>query len=60
MEALKIDGTVEMSHQEMENTEGGVAPIVVAAGICAAGVGVIIVGAVVGYCIYRLIDWATR
>ena len=59
MIALKIDGLTDMSNKEMVDTEGGVAPIVVAAAIVGAGIGVIIVGAVVGYGIYKLIDWAT-
>ena len=59
MEALKIDGLVEMSNDEMDNTDGGIAPIVIAAGIVGAGVGVIIIGAAVGYGIYKLVNWAT-
>jgi hypothetical protein len=43
----------------MIETEGGIAPIVVAAAVVGAGVGVIIIGAAVGYGIYKLIDWAT-
>ena len=46
MEALKIDGLVEKSHHEMDNSDGGIAQIVVAA-------------AVVGYGIYKLVNWAT-
>ncbi len=59
MEALKIDGLEEMSHHEMDKTDGGVAPIVVAAAVVGAGIGVIVVGAAVGYAIYKLVNWAT-
>jgi lactobin A/cerein 7B family class IIb bacteriocin len=59
MEALKIDGLTDLSQKEMIETEGGIAPIVVAAAVVGAGVGIIVVGAVFGYGIYKLIDWAT-
>jgi lactobin A/cerein 7B family class IIb bacteriocin len=59
MEVFKIDGLTDLSHKEMIETEGGIAPIVVAAAVVGAGVGVIIIGAAVGYGIYKLIDWAT-
>lgn len=59
MEALKIDGLTDLSQKEMFETEGGIAPIVVAAAVVGAGVGIIVVGAAVGYGIYKLIDWAT-
>ena len=59
MEVFKIDGLTDLSHEEMIETEGGIAPIVVAAAVVGAGVGVIIIGAAVGYGIYKLIDWAT-
>ncbi len=60
MEAFKIDGLIDLSHEEMIETEGGIAPIVVALAVVGAGVGVIIIGAAVGYGIYKLIDWVTR
>ena len=59
MEALKIDGLTDLSQKEMIETEGGIAPIVVAAAVVGAGVGIIVVGAAFGYGIYKLIDWAT-
>jgi lactobin A/cerein 7B family class IIb bacteriocin len=59
MEVFKIDGLTDLSYEEMIETEGGIAPIVVAAAVVGAGVGVIIIGAAVGYGIYKLIDWAT-
>ena len=59
MEALKIDGLTDLSQKEMIETEGGIAPILVAAAVVGTGVGIIVVGAAVGYGIYKLVDWAT-
>ncbi|TDE01964.1 class IIb bacteriocin, lactobin A/cerein 7B family [Flavobacterium hiemivividum] len=58
LEALKLE---EISFQESQEIEGGVA-VPVAVAVVAAGatvVGVIVVGAVVGYGIYKFVDWAT-
>ena len=56
--ALEIEkfGVIELNTEELENTDGGVAPLIP---ILIGVVGAIVVGAVVGYAIYRLIDWAT-
>lgn len=56
--ALEIEkfGVIELNTEELENTDGGVAPLIP---ILIVVVGAIVVGAVVGYAIYRLIDWAT-
>lgn len=60
MEAFEIDGLTDLSHKEMIETEGGIAPVLVAVAVVGAGVGVIIIGAAVGHGIYKLIDWVTR
>ena len=47
---------------ELRSVEGGVEPITGAAAVAVAVGGaaaVIIVGAAVGYGVYRLVDWAT-
>lgn len=61
MEKLEMVGLSELSHAEMQETDGGVAPIAVAVavGTVGAAVGVMVVGAAVGYGIYKLVNWAT-
>jgi hypothetical protein len=52
---------VELKNSELNNTNGGVpwALIGAYAAAGATGVGIIIVGAAVGYGVYKLVDWAT-
>ena len=57
LEALNLK---EMSIQESKETEGGVIHAVAFAAACGVGLGIIVVGCVVGYGIYRLVDWATK
>jgi lactobin A/cerein 7B family class IIb bacteriocin len=57
LEAFNLE---EISLQESKEIDGGVVPAAVAvAAACGVGLGVIIVGAAVGYGIYCLVDWAT-
>jgi hypothetical protein len=56
LEALNLK---EMSIQESKETDGGVIHAVAVAAACGVGLGIILVGCVVGYGIYRLVDWAT-
>lgn len=57
-----IPGMSLMSEDELINAEGGhpiVAAVAVAAGVGVGVVGLLVVGAAVGYGVYRLVDWAT-
>ena len=48
--------THEEIEEEMEETNGGVAVL----GVLAVGAGILVVKAVVGYGLYRLVRWATE
>ena len=57
LEALNLK---EISFHESKKIDGGVvAPAIAVAAAVGVGLGVIIVGAAVGYGIYLLVDWAT-
>jgi len=56
LEALNLK---EISLQEQVETEGGVHPAVAVAAACGVGLGVILVGCVIGYGAYKLVQWAT-
>ncbi len=49
-------GVQEMDANELKGTEGGVLPLV-AAGAVVAGAAVLVVGALVGYAVYKAVDW---
>lgn len=59
---LNAPGISLLTEEELTIAEGGnpiVVAVVVAAGVGAGVVGVLIVGAAVGYGVYRLVDWIT-
>jgi hypothetical protein len=57
MEISKLN-LKELSINEQKEIEGGHPVVVVAAVVCTA-VSLVVIGAVVGYGIYKLVDWAT-
>jgi lactobin A/cerein 7B family class IIb bacteriocin len=57
MKNLENFGVQELNTKEMEETNGGVAILGVLA-VVAVGAGVLVVGAAVGYGLYRLVKWA--
>jgi lactobin A/cerein 7B family class IIb bacteriocin len=57
MKNLENFGVQELNAKEMEETNGGVAILGVLA-VVAVGAGVLVVGAAVGYGLYRLVKWA--
>jgi hypothetical protein len=58
---LDVLNLEEISFQESQETNGGAVPAAVAvAAACGVGLGVILVGAAVGYGVYCFVDWATR
>ncbi|CAM3861530.1 class IIb bacteriocin, lactobin A/cerein 7B family [Aquirufa aurantiipilula] len=48
---------LELDNVELEKTEGGAAPLILVAG---AVVRVLLVGALVGYAVYKAVDWLTH
>lgn len=46
-----------LSSLKSDKTEGGAAPLILVAG---AVVGVLLVGALVGYAVYKAVDWLTH
>jgi len=57
---LKSLNLQELSVNESREIDGGVAPAIAVAAAVGVGLGVIVVGAAVGYGIYCLVSWATR
>lgn len=62
-EVLKLEpsfGLAELNNEELENTNGGVALAGAAAIAAGAGlvIGAVVVGAAVGYGVYKLCEWA--
>ena len=59
---MKLDALnlTELNFEEKRDIDGGVPHALAVAAVCGAGLGVILVGCLVGYGIYRLVDWATR
>lgn len=57
---LKSLNIEELSIQESREIDGGVAPVIAVAAAVGVGLGIIVVGAAVGYGIYCLVDWATE
>jgi lactobin A/cerein 7B family class IIb bacteriocin len=47
----------EMDAKELKETEGGAGPLILVAG---AVIGVLVVGALVGYGVYKFVDWLTH
>jgi lactobin A/cerein 7B family class IIb bacteriocin len=47
----------EMDAKELKETEGGAGPLILVIG---AVVGVLVVGALVGYGVYKFVDWLTH
>ena len=58
MEISKLNLT-ELSINEQKEIDGGVHPIVAGAAVVGTGLAIIVIGACVGYGIYKLVDWAT-
>jgi|GEM_PF-1306204 len=59
MEALKLEefGVQELDSREIVEVEGGVAPLLIVAGIY---VGAAVSGAAAGYGLYKLVDWVAN
>ena len=52
-----MESKKEMEENELRETVGGVGPLLLVAG---AVVGVLLVGALVGYAVFKAVDWLTH